>query len=78
MTTGPRELMTGGDKPPIRFDYLTRRKSFAELRELALSASKARPRSSLIDEEMWRAFRNDKGSHCFSLFHRGIRSRIRV
>lgn len=56
MITGPRELTSGGAKPPIRFDYLTRHTSFAELRELALSASKARPRSSLVDEEMWRAF----------------------
>ena len=53
---GTRELMMSGAPVPLQFDYLTRRRSFAELRELVLSASKAQPRPSLIDEEMWRAF----------------------
>ena len=55
-TSGTRDLMARGPEPRLQFDYLTRHRSFAELRELALSASKAQPRSSLVDEEMWRAF----------------------
>jgi len=53
---GTRELVSDGTPTALKFDYLTRHPSFAELRELALQSSKAQPRSSLIDEEMWRAF----------------------
>lgn len=53
---GTRELMSDGTPTTLEFDYLTRRRSFEEMRELALSSSKAQPRSSLVDEEMWRAF----------------------
>jgi GNAT superfamily N-acetyltransferase len=53
---GTRELVSDGTPTTLKFDYLTRRRSFEELRELALRSSKAQPRSSLIDEEMWRAF----------------------
>ena len=55
-TRGTRELMTGDLPVRLRFDYLTRHRSFGQLQELALSASKAQPRASLIDEAMWRAF----------------------
>ena len=56
MTLGTRELMTGGGGGRVVFDYLTRYRSFAELRELAQTAAKGHPRSSLTDEELWREF----------------------
>jgi GNAT superfamily N-acetyltransferase len=41
---------------PLEFDYLTRRRSFHELVELAHGAYRGAPRSTAIDEEMWRSF----------------------
>ena len=54
-TLGTRELMGSADAR-VRFDYLTRRRSFEELRELAVTTAKGHPRSSLVDEALWRAF----------------------
>lgn len=56
MSPGTRELMAGGALVPVKFDYLTRHRSFDELRALATAASKGHPRSTLTDEELWRAF----------------------
>ncbi len=56
MTVAPRDLMVGGATVPIEFDYLTRHRSFAELRSLAQETSKGHPRSTLVDEDLWRAF----------------------
>jgi GNAT superfamily N-acetyltransferase len=44
------------DDPRVEFDYLTRHRSFAALRELAVATSKGHPRSTLTDEALWRAF----------------------
>jgi GNAT superfamily N-acetyltransferase len=41
---------------PLEFDYLTRRRSFHELVELAHDAYPDTPRSTATNEEMWRAF----------------------
>ncbi len=41
---------------PIEFDYLTRRRSFEELMELAYLVYGAKPRSTAVDPEMWRGF----------------------
>jgi GNAT superfamily N-acetyltransferase len=40
----------------LEFDYLTRRRSFDELVELAHEAYGGRPRSTATDPEMWRGF----------------------
>jgi GNAT superfamily N-acetyltransferase len=40
----------------LEFDYLTRRRSFEALGELARSAYGAEPRSTHMDAELWRAF----------------------
>jgi GNAT superfamily N-acetyltransferase len=40
----------------LEFDYLTRRRSFYELVDLARASYKGPPRSTATDEEMWRAF----------------------
>lgn len=53
---GTRDLMLHGESLPVEFGYLTRHPSFDELRSLAVASSKAQPRSSLVDEELWRAF----------------------
>lgn len=56
MSNGTRDLMLQGSPLPVEFDYLTRRESFAELRGLAEVAAKGHPRSTLVDEALWRAF----------------------
>jgi GNAT superfamily N-acetyltransferase len=40
----------------LEFDYLTRRRSFQELVDLAHAAYHGRPRSTGIDADMWRGF----------------------
>lgn len=40
----------------VEFDYLTRHRSFHELQELAREAYPGEPRSTHMDEELWRAF----------------------
>lgn len=40
----------------LEFDYLTRRRSFRELLELAHAAYAGAPRSTATDEAMWRGF----------------------
>ena len=41
---------------PLEFDYLTRHQSFEQLRGLARHAYGSEPRSTHMDEELWRAF----------------------
>jgi GNAT superfamily N-acetyltransferase len=41
---------------PLEFDYLTRRRSFDELVELANTVYGQSPRTTAIDREMWRGF----------------------
>ncbi len=41
---------------PFEFDYLSRHRSFRELGELALRAYGGPPRSTTVDETIWRAF----------------------
>jgi GNAT superfamily N-acetyltransferase len=41
---------------PVEFDYLTRHRSFHELVELAHQAYAGQPRSTAVNQEMWRAF----------------------
>lgn len=40
----------------LEFDYLTRRRSFDELGELARDVYGSRPRTTATDQEMWRGF----------------------
>jgi GNAT superfamily N-acetyltransferase len=41
---------------PLEFDYLTRHRSFEELVDLAHGVYQGRPRSTAVDEAMWRGF----------------------
>lgn len=51
-----RELAAAGGKPTLRFDYLTRRRSFDALVQLAHEVYGESPRSTHTDPELWRAF----------------------
>jgi GNAT superfamily N-acetyltransferase len=49
--------MTAAVPPlPLEFDYLTRRRSFDELTELAFAVYGRQPRSTATNEAMWRGF----------------------
>ncbi len=56
MSEGTRDLRFHGGGLPVEFDYLTRHRSFDELRDLAETTAKGHPRPTLVDEAMWRAF----------------------
>jgi GNAT superfamily N-acetyltransferase len=51
-----RELAVRGRQPTLQFDYLTRRRSFDELIELAAEVYARAPRTTHTDPELWRAF----------------------
>jgi hypothetical protein len=51
-----RALSVQGRRPTLRFDYLTRRRSFDALVRLAHEVYGDEPRPTHMDPEMWRAF----------------------